>query len=135
MNGAGFGARGAKLAIVGAACFCLNVALVWIGDRAGLHYLAAAMLAFPAVLIVGYLLHARFTFGEPLSLASFLPYAAAMGCNLPLSGALLVVLCEVFGVGAPMGMALAAILLIGWNLLSPVVAFRLGRTVRPGAAG
>jgi putative flippase GtrA len=116
----------------------LNVALIWLSERIGLHYLVGAILAFPLVLAVGYLLHARFTFGEKPSVRSFIPYAAAMGLNLPLSWVLLAISCELAGLGPTLAMALITVLLAAWNLISPLLAFRLGRRLRAkqsGAAG
>lgn len=112
----------------GLVCAGLNVLLVAAFERGGLHYLAAAGLAFPPVLAVGYLLHARFTFDQGPRWGSFLPYAGAMALNLPASAILLVLFCETLSMSAASAMVLVTVLLTGWNLLSPYLAFRVRRT-------
>jgi putative flippase GtrA len=119
------------LVLSGAACAGLNILLVAFFEATGSHYLIAAGLAFPFVLVAGYLLHARLTFAEPPSWASFLPYAGAMALNLPASAILLVVFCEMLGLSAWLAVMVITAVLTLWNLVSPLLAFAVARTCLP----
>jgi putative flippase GtrA len=128
-------ASGKGLLAIGLLCSALTILLVWLFEQAGMHYLASVGLAFPIVLVAGYLLHARFTFSERPAVRSFLPYAGAMAVNLPASTLLLVLLCESLGLGSAAGMAVVTLILATWNLLSPLLAFKLGRKARVKPSG
>ena len=117
------------LLLAGCTCAALNVLLIAVLEHGGMHYLAAAGLAFPPVLAVGYLLHARFTFHQGPRWRSFLPYAGAMALNLPASFLLLVMFCETLSLSGSAAMVLTTVALTGWNLLSPYLAFAMGRKV------
>ena len=63
--------RGGRYSLVGAVCVLLNYAIIVATNAAGLHYLAAMMVAFALVTPIGFLLHSRFTFHEPLRWPAF----------------------------------------------------------------
>ena len=67
--------------------FCLllhNVVMV-LADGAGCSVPVALMQSFGLTAVVGYLLHCRFTFLQPVSGVGFWHYVLAMSANIPLS--------------------------------------------------
>jgi putative flippase GtrA len=74
-----------RYVLVGALCAGLYNLIMIAGDRLGVHYVASSLVAFVVNVLVGYVLHCRFTFSEPMSLGGLARYTAAMLLNLPLS--------------------------------------------------
>ena len=66
-------------------CILLHNAVMIISDGAGTPLWLAVLLSFVAVASVGYVLHGRFTFRQPLALSAFGRYAFAMSANIPLA--------------------------------------------------
>lgn len=76
-----------SLAYLSISGFCLlvtNGALI-AADRVGIILWLAVLLAFAVVASAGYLLHAMFTFKQPLGFKRFARYAVAMSANIPLT--------------------------------------------------
>jgi len=76
-----------SVAYVMVAGFCLiltNVGLI-VGDRLGMPLWLTVLLSFAVVATAGYVLHAIFTFRQPLSVRRLLRYEAAMSANIPLT--------------------------------------------------
>jgi putative flippase GtrA len=75
------------LAYVAVAGFCilLHNAVVIVGDAAGMPLWLSIVLSFVIVAAVGYFLHARLTFRQPLAVAGLVRYAFGMSANLPLA--------------------------------------------------
>ena len=74
-----------RYVLVGALCAGLYNLIMIAGDAAGAHFVVSSLVAFVVNVLVGYVLHCRFTFSERMSLAGLARYTAAMLLNLPLS--------------------------------------------------
>ena len=74
-----------RYAVVGALCAGLYNLIMIAGDAAGVNFVASTFVAFVVNVLVGYTLHCRFTFSEPMTLRGLARYTAAMLLNLPLS--------------------------------------------------
>ena len=74
-----------RYALVGALCAGLYNLIMIAGDAAGVNFVASTVVAFVVNVLVGYTLHCRFTFSEPMTLRGLARYTAAMLLNLPLS--------------------------------------------------
>ena len=74
-----------RYVLVGALCAGLYNLIMIAGDRLGVHFVVSSLFAFVVNVLIGYVLHCRFTFSEPMSLGGLARYAAAMLLNLPLS--------------------------------------------------
>jgi len=74
-----------RYAVIGALCAALYNVIMIAGDALGVNFVASTTFAFVVNVLVGYVLHCRFTFSEPMSLRGVVRYAAAMLLNLPLS--------------------------------------------------
>jgi putative flippase GtrA len=81
-----------RYAVVGALCAGLYNLIMIAGDALGAGHVSKAVLnivsntvAFVVNVAIGYTLHCKFTFSEPMSLRGLARYTAAMLLNLPLS--------------------------------------------------
>jgi putative flippase GtrA len=74
-----------RYVLVGALCAGLYNVIMIAGDRLGVHYVVSSLMAFVVNVLVGYGLHCRFTFSEPMSLGGLARNTGAMLLNLPLS--------------------------------------------------
>lgn len=66
--------------------FCLvahNIVLI-LADNFGSPLWLAVLLSFGFVVSIGYLLHSRLTFRQPITIRAFFRYAFAMSANIPL---------------------------------------------------
>ena len=72
-------------ALIAGTCAILNVAVMILGDRAGLHYAVSTAISFCLCVLVGYALHSRFTFVVAPSISGLRRYTAAMALNFPLA--------------------------------------------------
>jgi putative flippase GtrA len=90
--------RFSRFASVGALCALLSNILVIALGHYGCGYVAASLLAFGPVLLVGYVLHTTLTFKTRASYHSFFKYALAMALNFPLWIAGLFVFCDILKV-------------------------------------
>ena len=102
--------------VVGIGCAALNIGLMWGFGACGVHWAIATLLAFPAVLVTGYVLHIRWTFTTTRpGWRSFGRYTLAMLTNYPLFTLLLLVLCDLAGLSPGPAAAVATGLLFAWN--------------------
>jgi putative flippase GtrA len=112
--------------VVGGLCALLsNVLTIGFVDH-GFGVLVATALAFAPVLIVGYALHAVFTFRSKSSRVSFVRYALAMAVNFPLWSACIYLLATAFAVPVSVAAPSTTVLMILWNYAASRWAF-LGR--------
>ena len=107
-----------RFLMVGLTCAALNNVLIVGLDLLRIHYLAAAAIAFPPVLLVGYALHTAFTFRRPPSWQSLLRYAATMLTNYPVLIFFLFVLSGIAALPVPVAVPAATILMFVWNYLA-----------------
>ncbi|NVO15186.1 MAG: GtrA family protein [Rhodoplanes sp.] len=113
--------------VVGAVCAGLNIALMGGFGALGLHWLPATVLAFPLVLVPGYLLHVHWTFVGRRSWASFRRYTLAMASNYPLYTVLLFGLCGLAGLAPGPATAIATVVMVAWNFVASRWAILPGR--------
>lgn len=113
---------------VGLLCALLHNAIMIGGDWLGLHYVAASLVSFAIVVLVGYLLHSAWTFpgaqrgGMPLA-----RYTLTMALNLPLSLAGMFLLVDLAGLGVPLAAPAVTVMLAAFNFVGGRWALRAGR--------
>lgn len=102
---------------VGGACAGLHNLVMIGGDRLGAPFPPLILVSYALVVVVGYALHARVTFGEPARWAAFGRYAVAMAGSIPTTFALLLGLRT--GLRLPMVLAspTATVLMLAVNFL------------------
>jgi putative flippase GtrA len=107
-----------RYALVGALCAGLYNVIMIAGDALGVNFVASSVFAFVVNVAVGYTLHCRFTFSEPMTVRGLARYTAAMLLNLPLSIGGVWLLHGVLR--APMWLASPAVtaLLFVWNYVA-----------------
>lgn len=101
--------------LVGATCAALYNVILIAGDFLGLHYAVCTLISYLVVVLWGYGLHARFTFGRELSVSSLFRYALGMAGNLPGSLALMCVFCSLAGFPVAIGAPATTVILFLWN--------------------
>jgi putative flippase GtrA len=77
--------RLSRYTVVSAACMVLQLSMIVGISAIGVHYIIATAVAFAIVCVVGYQLHARWTYDVPIQRHGFARYIVAMMLNLPLS--------------------------------------------------
>ena len=107
-----------RFAIVGLVCAATHNAIVISAVWLGLHYALACVISYLVVVVLGFVLHVRFTFEKPATAASFWRYAVGMAANYPLTLALLFVMCDIGGWPVTVAAPVATVLLIVWNFLA-----------------
>jgi putative flippase GtrA len=70
---------------VGGSCLVLHNIILIGANRVGVALWAAVLMSFVTVTSVGYVLHATFTFRQPLAIIRWVRYAMAMSANIPLA--------------------------------------------------
>jgi putative flippase GtrA len=106
---------GHRYVAVAIACALLHNAIMIGCDFVGIHYLPANVVSYVIVVLAGYGLHSRITFGQPVSLRAFLRYAAGMVTNFPVSVVLMFILCDIAGLSVPIAAPVATAILFVWN--------------------
>jgi len=119
-----FAGRTLRYTIVGAVCAATNNAVMILGDLAGGHYVPMSFLSFDIVTPLGYLLHAKFTFRQRLSLRDFLRFASGAAAGFPLYFLALAVLCTGLGLSVIIAVPITTIMLFLWNYASAHWAIR-----------
>ncbi|RWC64487.1 MAG: GtrA family protein [Mesorhizobium sp.] len=110
--------RGWRYTLVGLMCAIAHNAIMIVVDQLGGHYLLGIMISFLAVTPIGYGLHSRFTFAEPLRLKAFTRFAGGVVAAYPISVAMMVVLCSGFELSVPIATPIATIALFFWNFVA-----------------
>lgn len=108
----------ARFLLVSGLCALLHNAVMIGGDRIGLHYASSSIASYALVVLVGFALHAGFTYRSSPTLGGLVRYALAMAMNLPLSLALLFVLCDLLRIPMSMAAPTATIMLVAWNFVA-----------------
>jgi putative flippase GtrA len=86
--------NGSRYLVVAAICMISHNLIVIGGDAAGIPMPVAVTISFCIVVLIGFVLHSRYTFSVKGDVRSLLRYTAAMALNLPLNIALLWLLFE-----------------------------------------
>ncbi|MDR3530342.1 MAG: GtrA family protein [Rhodopila sp.] len=104
--------------MVGAICAVAHNVVMILGDWGGGHYVPVSVLSFGVVTPLGYLLHAKFTFMERLSLAGLLRFTSGVAAGFPLSLLVMATLCTGLGMPVLFAAPIATITLFLWNYAS-----------------
>lgn len=107
--------RGWRYTLVGLMCAIAHNAIMIAVDQVGGHYLLGILVSFLAVTPIGYALHSRFTFAEPLRLKAFTRFVGSVVAAYPISVAMMVVLCSGFGLSVAIATPIATVALFVWN--------------------
>lgn len=108
----------AHYAAIAALCAALHFAVMMAGDALGVHYAVLVTLSFAACVVVGYLLHCRFSFGVAPQLPEFARYVAAMILNYPLTLLIIWLLHEAMGLSMLIAAPASTVLLTAYNFVS-----------------
>ena len=98
-------------------CLALHNGILIAADSAGAALWLAVLMSFTAVAGAGYVLHAKFTFRQPLAMAGLLRYGTAMSANIPL--AFITTWLWQVALGLPMALAapIASACMLGFNYM------------------
>ena len=112
--------------VVAGLCAALNIIIMIAGDSAGFHYVASTACSFGTCVLIGYVLHARWTFRTEQRVDGLARYAAAMSTNFPANLVCIWMLYDVANlrmmIAAPLATAMtvgANFLLSRWAIVSP----------------
>lgn len=111
---------------IGAFCAVVNNILLIGGDMAGIGYPVMTLVSFLLLTPTAYVLHARLTFAEPLSLARLLLFASGTAIGLPLSLLVMAILCSGLMLPVLVAAPITTVLLFLWNYASAHLSI-LGR--------
>lgn len=120
--------------IVSGLCALLNNASVIVLVDRGLGSVTATLIAFGPVLLIGYALHALFTFGAHPTRVSFSRFALSMAMNFPLWIAGLYLFSDVLRFPITIAAPATTVLIFVWNFASTRWAFLAGGARAPRAA-
>jgi putative flippase GtrA len=121
----------APYASIAGTCAALNVAVLIGGDRIGLSYVISATVSFALCVVIGYLLHCRFTFSADFGLVGFQRYVAAMALNYPLSMLSLFLLHDALGLAMEVASVASVLMLSLYNFGASRWAIAAGRSALP----
>lgn len=107
--------RGWRYTLVGAVCATAHNVIMIAADQVGVHYLLGTVISFLAVTPLGYLLHSRFTFAEPLRFKAFTRFVGGVATAFPISVAMMAILCSGLGFSVAIATPIATIALFFWN--------------------
>ena len=110
--------RGGRYSLVGAICVLLNYGIIVAANAAGLHYLAAMLVAFALVTPIGFLLHSRFTFHEPLRWRAFWRFSAGVASAAPVAFAAMILLCSGLKLHVAIATPVATLIVFLWNFVA-----------------
>jgi putative flippase GtrA len=118
----------ARYLTVGASCTLLHLAIMIVGDLAGLHYVSSSIISFVTVTVFGYVLHSGWTYPQSeRSRASFVRYLTTVSANFPLSLAGLFVFVDLLGFPVAIAAPVVTVLLVAFNFLASRWVFRARR--------
>ena len=114
--------RGRRYTLIGLLCALCNYAIILAVDAVGGHYVLATLIAFMTVTPIGFVLHSRFTFGEPLRWTSFLRFVAGLSSAYPLAVLSMIVLCSGFDLSVAIAAPIATAVVFLWNFTAAHLA-------------
>ena len=112
------GQTSARFAIVGFVCAVAHNMIVITASLAHFHYAVGCVISYVLVVLLGFMLHVRFTFQERATMSAFWRYAVGMAANYPITLALLFVMCDLAGWPIAMAAPVATVFLIAWNFVA-----------------
>jgi len=101
--------------IVGAVCAGAHNAIMIGGAALGAHYAVSSAVSYAIVVLIGFLLHSRFTFSVTARWGSFARYAAGMLLNYPIWVALMFLFCDVARLPMTIAAPLGTVVMLVWN--------------------
>ena len=104
-----------RYVLVGVVCALVHNGVMIAGDLAGWHYVLSTVVSYIVCVVLGYVLHTRFTFRAAGSYAGFVKYAVPMAGNFTDSIALMFILCDLIGLSVPIAAPIATVLLFVAN--------------------
>lgn len=110
--------RNLRYLAVSGLCMVTNISVIVGLTAAGCNYVVASVIAFALVCMLGFALHAGWTFRSAATPAGFARYVAAMALNLPISILLIWLAHDVAGLTVAISATLATIALVVWNYLA-----------------
>jgi putative flippase GtrA len=110
--------RGWRYTLVGLVCVMANYAIMLAVDFGGGHYLLGTTIAFSVVAPIGYVLHSRFTFSEPLKLKVFLRFVGAVASTYPVAVAMMILLCSGLQLTVAIATPITTVALFVWNFVA-----------------
>ena len=127
-----------RYVLVGGFCAGLYNVFMIAADWAGVGYVAATVVAFVGLVLIGYVLHCRFTFSERMSIRGLVRYTAAMLLTLPLSLAVMFALKGVIHLPMWAASPLLTVVMFAWNFLATrwavVTRVLMRKKIQPGEA-
>lgn len=118
--------RTTRYTLVGAACAAIYNAVMILGGCAGGGYVRLSLLAFVIVTPIGYLLHARFTFGVRRSWHDFLRFTWGLATGFPVYFLVMAGLCSGLHLAVAVAAPIATVAMYGWNYASAHWALHCG---------
>ena len=131
---ASIGQTSARFAIVGLICAVAHNVIVIGASLAQVHYAVACVISYVLVVVLGFVLHVRFTFQETPTWPGFWRYAIGMAANYPITLALLFAMCDLAGWPVAVASPVATVLLVAWNFLASRWALARKPNARPPAS-
>ena len=110
--------RGWRYSLVGVTCVLLNYAIIVALSEVGLHYILAMLVAFAVVTPIGFFLHSRFTFGEPLRWPAFLRFSAGVASAAPIAFIAMIALISGLKLHVAIATPIATIIVFLWNFVA-----------------
>jgi putative flippase GtrA len=110
--------RGWRYTLVGLVCAAANYVVMLVIDAFGGQYVFGTIAAFLAVTPLGYALHSRFTFGEPLKVAALGRFAIAAASAFPVSLTVMIILCSELHLSVAVAVPIMTGFMFGWNFAS-----------------
>ena len=107
-----------RFAIVGFICAVTHNAILLTADLWHVHYARSCAISYVVVVLLGFALHAHYTFRQPASAASFWRYCLSMAANYPATLALLFLMCDIAGWPVAIAVPTATALLFAANFLA-----------------
>lgn len=104
-----------RYSMVAGICLLTHNVVMIASDHAGASLLTAVVLSYAIVVVIGFVLHTRFTFASEISQKGFIRYAAAMLLNIPLAWITTALWHDVVGLAMLYAAPLATAMMVTFN--------------------
>ena len=108
-------ARPRRYLLVGLFCAGLHNAVMIAADMAGMHYTAGVVISMIVTGLVGYTLHSLYTFERGLAGVRLLRFLGGLLAGLPITLALMSLLCDGIGLPVPIAAPVTTVALFFFN--------------------
>ena len=123
--------RTTRYTVVGAICAATYNAIMIFGSAAGGDYVSLSVLSYLVLTPIGYLLHARFTFGTRRSWQDFARFASCSAASFPIYFVVMAGLCSGLHLSVPIAAPVTTVAMYLWNYTSSHWALRSPLPLRP----